>query len=199
MKSLLGYSLLSLFALIAGCLSALWATGLLRFIEPAGFTDINVENWKSDASIGSSSANPYTRARVARHGLLALSKQEAIYFTRSTDNQNDPLSEHCRYALSGGNQDALWWSITLYDAESRLPLNDDNALSIDATTLGASDKWTAIIAPVHPGSGPWISSRAAGQFDLTLRLYRPAASLLDNPEQFLNAPLLRKIDCEAAS
>ena len=49
--------------------------------------NIRVEGWNADWTVGSSSANPWVRACVARHGLLALTKEEAVYFIRATDHQ----------------------------------------------------------------------------------------------------------------
>lgn len=164
------------------------------------FADVKVGNWRSDWSIGTTSANPYLLARIARHGLLALSKQEAVYFNLSADDQGDPLRESCTYELSGSGQNALWWSITLYDGDSRLPMNTDNALSIDATTIGAAQNWTALISPEkQAGAVHWLSSKNAGQFDLTLRIYRPAQAILDAPETHVNPPQLKRMSCQNGS
>lgn len=198
MRIVILYISIGLFGLVSGSYSALSMSGLLGKNTRASFADINVDGWTSDWSIGATSADAYTRARVARHGLLALAKEEAIYFLRNTDDDGDPLSERCVYELTGGHQDAFWWSITLYDSDSRLPLNDDEALSIDDTTVGIETEWKATISPIPVNDGHWISSRAAGQFDLTLRLYRPAKGLLHNPEQSLTAPQIRKVRCEEA-
>ncbi|MEO9970330.1 MAG: DUF1214 domain-containing protein [Hyphomonadaceae bacterium] len=186
---------LALVGLALGSMSALWMSGLIGTASIASFADVNIDGWASDRSIGAASADAYTRARVARHGLLALAKEEAIYFTRKTDDDGDPLSEGCTYQISGRPQDAFWWSITLYDAESRLPMNDDDALSIDATTVGNTDAWTAIIASRRPASEHWLSSRSADVFDLTLRLYRPAANVIEHPHTNLVAPKIRKLEC----
>ncbi len=35
---------------------------------------VDMEGWHSDYDVGSRAADPYTRARIARHGLLALAK-----------------------------------------------------------------------------------------------------------------------------
>src|SRR5690606_20588940 len=103
------------------------------------------------------------------------------YFTSATDDDGRPLSEACRYRLSGGPMPARWWSVTLYDGESRLPMNDDGALSIDASRAGGG-RWEAIVAPARPaGEEAWISSRNAGRFDLTLRLYVPEPALFEDP------------------
>ena len=180
--------------------SALIAAGLWPPGSPlAASAEIDVQGWRSDFAIGSEAADPYTRARVARHGLLALAKSEAVYFTRTTDDRGRPLRETCDYRLSGKGQDARWWSITLYDADSRLPMNGDDALSIDASQTGEG-AWSAVIAPRKPaGSGHWISSRNAGTFDLTLRLYIPSAALLDEPGRTVNAPSISRLACEGAN
>lgn len=200
MKKIGTYFTALVLGLCAGGGSALWVPGLIGGKTLASFADINVNGWTSDWSIGAPSADPYLRARIAKHGLLALSKQEAVYFTRSRDDNGDRLTEMCRYALYGQGQSARWWSITLYDGQSRLPMNEDEALSIDATTIGGAAVWTAIIAPERPTeTAHWISSRNAQQFDLTLRVYLPTQNVLDAPERFINPPGIKKLDCRDGS
>lgn len=109
--------------------SALWMAGLWPPGRKMAFGDVDVGGWRSDFAIGSKAADPYTRARVARHGLLALAKSEAVYLTRAVDDTDEPLREACTYRLSGGAMPAGWWSVTLYDAASMLPANTDDALS----------------------------------------------------------------------
>ena len=190
-------------AIVGGCAlglgSALWLAGLWPAGRSLAFGDVDVGGWRSDFAIGSKAADPYTRARVARHGLLALAKTEAVYFTRATDDAGAPLREACTYRLSGGAMPAGWWSVTLYDAQSMLPANTDSALSIDAERAG-DGAWEAVIAPQKPeGAAHWISSRSAGTFDLTLRLYMPNAALLADPEKALDPPRLARLSCEGAA
>ncbi len=159
---------------------------------------VEVSGWSSDWTIGSASANPWTRARVARHGLLALTKDEAVYFTRNTDDAGDRLSEACTYRVSGGEMPALWWSVTLYDATSYLPANKDRALSFDQTKAGIEDDddaWSFTVAAEGPETGGWVSSHKAGNFDLTLRLYKPSPELIADPESALTAPAIEKLTC----
>lgn len=187
-------------AVIGGVLlgfgSALWLAGLWPQRSTMTFGDVDVGGWRSDFAIGSKAADPYTRARVARHGLLALAKTEAVYFTRATDDTGAPLREACSYRLSGGQMPAGWWSVTLYDRQSMLPANTDGALSIDAERAGGG-AWSAVIAPARPADGGlWISSRGAGSFDLTLRLYMPSAALLSAPDTALTPPRIERISCE---
>ncbi|MXP27887.1 DUF1214 domain-containing protein [Porphyrobacter algicida] len=177
-----------------GGYSALAMGGLLpgsRGLDSAG---VDVNGWHSDFAIGSSSANPYVRARVARSGLLALSRSEAVYFTTASDEDGQPLREQCDYRIFGAGMPAQWWSITLYDGESRLPMNDDHALSIDASRLNGNS-WSALISARRPGNGLWVSSRNAGRFDVTLRLYIPDKNLFSNPQDVLNPPRIERLGC----
>lgn len=199
MKKISLYLFLILAGLAVGTFTALLMSGVLGKGSAANFSDVNVNGWVSDWSIGSPAADPYIRARVARHGLLGLAKEEAVYFTKSFDEDGVALSEHCDYSLTGKGQPALWWSITLYDNESRLPMNEDNALSIDATQIGDHRHWRAVISPTPPETGHWLSSKASTQFDLTLRLYRPEANVIKAPEETVNAPILKKLTCRAGS
>lgn len=201
-----------LLAVIAGCGiglgSALAMAGLLPGTNTFAFGNVAVGGWHSDFAIGSTAADPYTRARVARHGLLALAKTEAVYFTRTLDDNGAPLREACTYRLTTGAMPAGWWSITLYNAQSMLPANDDGALSINAgqdivARMGeeiVGEGVAATIAPRRPDSGGlWISSRNAGRFDLTLRLYMPREDLLADPAGTLDPPKIERLACEDAA
>ena len=187
--------------LAAGAVTALFAAGM--FGAGAGFSDeINVDGWKSDWTIGLAAANPWTRARVARHGLLALTKEEAVYFTKGVDADGKRLSEDCTYEVSGSDMPGLWWSVTLYDASSYLPLNKDNALSFDKTKAAASGdggSWAFTIAADGPETGNWVSSQNAGVFDLTLRIYKPTPELIATPEDVLPAPVIKRLSCGGAA
>ncbi len=186
--------------LATGAMSALWMGGLLPGGPSLG-NGVNIDAWQSDWSIGSQAANPYVRARIARHGLLALRKEEAVYFTRDVDGGGQPLREACSYRVAGGRFPAEWWSITLYDADSRLPMNEDGALSFDATDaaeLGEPDAWSFVVS-AERGDTPerqWVSSHAGGVFDLTLRLYLPNALLLEDPGAVLQPPSIERLGCK---
>jgi hypothetical protein len=171
------------------------------------FGNVDVGGWRSDFAIGSEAADPYTRLRVARHGLLALARTEAVYFTRATDDMGAPLREACRYRLAVGAMPAGWWSITVYNSDSFLPANDDGALSVSADQdvvymIGDTIEGRGIAATIAPdrpaGGGLWLSSRNAGTFDLTLRLYMPDEALLTDPAAALDPPKVTRLSCKGA-
>lgn len=195
-----------IFGLNLGALSALWFGGLIDGGPKIG-NAIDADGWRSDWSIGSENANPYVRARVARNGLMGLRKEEAVYFIKTEDQSGTRLTEDCDYRVSGGAMPAAWWSITLYDADNRLPMNEDAALSFDQTKAerlgaGGGANWSFLISSTAPAGRPdpaWVSSRAGGTFDLTLRLYQPSAELLDDPVAALTPPIIERLSCGEGS
>lgn len=195
----LSYILAAIVGVCIGITSALYLAGLWTNKQPMEFGGVNVNGWVSDFAVGSEQASPYVRARIARHGLLALAQSEAVYFVRSLDDEGQPLVENCQYRVSGGAMPADWWSVTLYQTpSSMLPLNEDAALSVDATSIEAEgEQWQAMIAPARPEQADnWISSRGAGNFDLLLRLYVPSADLLAEPNTTLAPPSVERIACD---
>ncbi|MEO0871373.1 MAG: DUF1214 domain-containing protein, partial [Pseudomonadota bacterium] len=192
------YLVAGLAGIAGGVASALYLSGLWSTKQPMEFGDVEVASWVSDFAVGSEQASPYVRARVARHGLLALANTEAVYFVRGTDDEGERLREDCDYRLSGRALPAKWWSITLYQTQSSmLPMNEDEALSVDATSIiTEGDKWEALITPNRPADTPnWISSRNANRFDLLLRLYVPQEALLTDPEATLTPPSIERLSC----
>lgn len=151
--------------------------------------------WHFNRAAGSTAAGPYTRAIIARDGLLALSAREAVYFTLFADDQGRPLSESCIYELTGRDLDARWWSVTLYADDSFLAQNSDHAHSVDASQISYSGDgfWRARISPVKGEAINWISSREARSgFSLTLRVYNPQRDFRPSAEVL---PQLTTLSC----
>ncbi len=133
------------------------------------------DGWSVNRLTGSVDADPVTRARVALTGLFALNRSQGIYFTRSRDDAGRRLDENCRYRVAGAALPGAWWSVTVYAADAFLPHNHDGAFSFDSMHVhpDSAGRWQAIAAPRPVPGATWISTRNAGAFDLTLRLYRP--------------------------
>ena len=175
--------------LIVGLLSGWWAI-------TRGMGGDNYNGWHGSRVTGSADAGPWLRARVAISGLLALNKSQAIYFTRTTDDAGAPLREECSYRVSGGPLPGQWWSVTVYAADNYLPLNDDDALSFDATEVSpdANGQWSAAVSSVRPDGSPWASTRNAGSFDMTLRIYQPSAQAQEDFAT-IAMPKVTKLNC----
>jgi len=192
-EACMGGLLRFLIALILGAAvgvgSALW---LIR--EGPSWGGAEVGGWTGSIAAGSASADPYTRAIVAARGLLALSANEAVYFSRSADAEGAPLREACVYRVSGSAPPARWWSLTAYAPDEFLPQNDDQALSYDATRAG-DGPFRVQVGGERPADGAWISTRSAGTpITLMLRLYHPNPSLLASPSDW-QAPRIETVNC----
>lgn len=157
--------------------------------------------WSGSSVTGSVDADPWTRARVAVTGLLALNKSQAIYFGRKSDDGGKPFRADCRYRVSGGQLPGSWWSVTVYAADNFLPLNDDDALSFDATEVKTDEQghWSATLAPMRPSDGSaWASTRNGGNFDITLRIYQPSVQAQADFSS-IPMPKVSLIDCGGAA
>jgi hypothetical protein len=153
--------------------------------------------WSHNRAAGSTAAGPYTRAIIAREGLLALSAREALYFSLDRDADGRPLDESCVYELHGAPLAARWWSATLYARDGFLAQNGDNAASIDASRTGNDAPWRARIAPVQGNAGNWLSSRNAQRgFSIMLRVYNPHDNFRPSAEAL---PVLDTVSCNGAS
>ncbi|MGB0921902.1 MAG: DUF1214 domain-containing protein [Alphaproteobacteria bacterium] len=162
----------------------LGAVSLVMLLQSFGQGSGQIQNgpWSTDLTTGGADASMYTRARVALGGLLALSKEETIYFTAYEDNEGLTLSDGCDYTVIGRDPATRWWSITAYASDNYLPQNDDNQLSMAQSTVrrDASGQF-AIKVSAAPQAENWISSRNAGNYSLTLRLYNPAPQVYEAP------------------
>jgi hypothetical protein len=178
----------------AGAASAVWT------MKRGGLRGDGYEGWYGSSVAGSIDADPWTRAKIALTGLLALNKSQAIYFTRNTDDQGERLREGCSYRVSGGAMPGSWWSVTVYADDDYLPMNDDDALSFDATEVSpdAQGQWTATVADKRPESGAWASSRKAGAYTLTLRIYQPSKQAQDDLGS-VPKPKVTKLVCGGAA
>ena len=188
MKHLIRYGTALILGLAVGAGAALVVLGQSRLGGAA-----EVDGWRTDPRIGAADADRVTRAVVARTGLLALSREETIYFTKDADDAARRFDPACTYEIAGGAMPARWWSLTLYAEDLFLAVNGDNAHSFDATRAGA-DAWRVILGPAPVDGAPWISTRNAGAFDVLIRFYNPPASVLDTPES-IPFPAVTRLSC----
>lgn len=141
--------------------------------------------WETDLTIGSAEANPYTRARVAVAGLLALNRSETIYFTAARDGEGERLRTDCSYRVTGTNPPTRWWSITLYGEDHYLVANPQNRFSYGGETVLRNEDGSFVIT-VGPeeADGNWLPTgqgHTGDTFTLTLRLYNPDESAARDP------------------
>lgn len=157
---------------------------------------IKVGPWNTNLANGSKDADMYTRARVARYGLLALDKKETIYYTAGTDDAGDKLSGSCTYVVEGKDLAARWWSVTAYGPDSYLIPNDAGIYSFAKTTVKreADGHYIVRVSPDRQ-EGNWVPVKAGESFDLTARFYNPEASVYAAPAA-AELPHITKESCK---
>ena len=188
--------------LVGGLGSALTLSGLVSDRIRLGEI-VEIDGWRSKWSIGTDAVDPYTKAWIARFGLFALRREEAVYFYTTLDAAGQPLDEECVYALDVDEQPGSWWSVTVYDGEGYLPKNADGRLSFDATKAEELQSRRVVLSAEMPEAGAetgeddgyWISTRNAGAFDVTLRVYQPTPVAIENPAQAFVLPSIERLSC----
>ncbi len=195
---------LKLLLKLLGCLVMAVGLGLGSawwFIETGLGGGVRNGAWGTNPAIGGTDADPYTRAAVARAGLLALNKSETAYFTASVDDQGDALSTACTYRLDGRPLATRWWSITAYGADHYLIPNPAKQYSqaMNSVTTQADGGFRITVGPNAAGKDAIATGYSgAGDgdaFSLTLRLYNPASLVYENLAS-VSLPRITKEGCQ---
>jgi len=167
----------------------------------AAQSSVKVGPWETSLLAGSPDADSYTRARVAVVGLLALGRQETVYYVARTDSSGQALRSRCRYRIDGLAPPARWWSLTayaddhfLFDApEDRFSLNGARA---QLDSRGEFHVTTGPAAPPDRDSRDtalaWLPTPGDRGLELTLRLYHPVPALQEDPRG-LAPPTIKRV------
>lgn len=169
---------------------SLWAT--IRFMSDSQF--VTNGPWRTSLATGSAEAGPYLRLVIAVAGLLALNREEAIYFMAATDSSGEPLSGACTYRVSGIQPPARWWSITAYGDDFYLIPNDQGVYSASPANLVTEDDRFVLDVGPRPSGENWIPTGSARHFDLTLRLYNAGPEVAADPTG-IELPAIEKVGC----
>ncbi len=157
--------------------------------------------WATAKTYGTKDADALTRARVALGGLLALPAKEAMYFTARTDSAGRHLDGKCTYYLNSQQVPARWWSVTAYDASGRLISSPTGRYSVGGILAFPGAQTASVIVGPKPTtlSKPiplrmFVDTGGAKTFELTLRVYHPAPSILTGPEGAY-LPSITRLSC----
>lgn len=176
-------------------LGLLLGFGTALYAISSGRGSVAAGPWATSMSYGSSDADMYTRARVALFGLLALSREQTVYYTANRDDGGERLSGDCTYVVTGRDLAARWWSVTAYGPDSYLIPNEAGVYSFSKTTVKREDDGSFIVrvsADRQPGN--WLPVKAGENFDMTARFYNPAPSVHANPAA-VALPHIEKESC----
>lgn len=193
LRTALLFALAIAVALVGGAASVWYALG-----RQDGVGAVTVGGWTAYPDIGTPSADPYTAARVAREGLLALGRAEGLAFSAQRDSNGEPLLRQCRYVLEGPIPAARFWTLHAEDpAGQAVPSGSRraNALHSQALLRLPGDALSMSVGnQATPGN--WLAVAGSGAMALVLTLYdTPVASQTGVAD--LELPQILKTGCDA--
>ena len=181
---------LYLAAVALGLGSAWW---VLR-TAPASLHRVSVGAWVTSTLAGSTEADAYTRARVALEGLLALDRDETMYYVARTDDRGQALRSRCAYRVEGLPPSARWWSVTAYADDLFLFDAPNRQYSLNGVTarLDTQGRFSLSTGPAPQPGVHWLPTPGNRGVVLTLRLYQPTPELQAAPAKLV-APSIQPI------
>jgi hypothetical protein len=168
-------TLVALVIAIGGGGASVWYT----LQAQKGVGAITVGAWTAFPDIGTSDADPYSKARVSREGVLALGRAEGLAFVAERDSAGEPLRRECAYTIDGSFPIARFW--TLYAADHSLDVIDTGkprpATLQSYQILRRPDNTALISIGNRPSLGNWLYTQGAGPMYFVLTFYdTPIAS-----------------------
>lgn len=151
--------------------------------------------WTTWPNAGTSDTDPYSRARLARHGELPLGAGEGLVLYATGDGNGRALRGSCTYFVDGQTPPARLWTLGL-EGSAGAPLPGGatiTAIGSDAIVRRADGSFQVVVSPKpHPGN--WLSSNSGGQIRIVIRLYDTTARTLTELSD-ISMPDIRRGQC----
>lgn len=128
--------------------------------------------WLAWPGIGSPEPDPYTRAYLARSGILQLGSSEGVQFIAATDSDGDPLLSECTYLFDGKTPVASFWTLVATNTDGTNLSRPGTPSFIDSMHLSRAGDGAAVVR-IGPqlSSGDWLETVGSGPMQLQLTLY----------------------------
>ncbi|MEQ1942251.1 DUF1214 domain-containing protein [Mesorhizobium sp. VNQ89] len=162
-----------------------------------GMGAVVVGQWTAFPNVGTTEADPYSRARVAREGLLALGRAEGLSFSATRDTGGDPLRRECTYLIEGPVPPARFWTLYVTDQSGSVVKGSEHrpASLHSYQLIRLSDNSIAISVGAHPAPGNWLALSGKGPATFMLNLFdTPIASGTGAADVVL--PQIAKVGCD---
>jgi len=129
-------------------------------------------------------------------GLLALGRDETIYYVARTDNTGQALRSRCQYRIDGLAPPTRWWSLTAYADDHFLFDAPQDRFSLNGATaqLDQRGEFHVLTGPTRPSDAAlvWLPTPGDRGLELTLRLYHPLPALQRDPRGLI-APTIKRV------
>ncbi len=137
-----------------------------------GFGSVQAGPWTAWPKTGSSEADPYAKAVMARSGEIPLGVAEGLSFLAQSDDSGDELTAHCEYYVRGPMPVARFWTLSPMTPAGGQLLPEGNRTGFTSAEIARNADGTfeiVIASEVRPGN--WLPVRPAAHFRLMLRIY----------------------------
>jgi hypothetical protein len=178
---LLESSVRLLFGTLFGlALAAVVGLGLTYYAltRGAAFGGLSIESWTAWPKSGTTDADPYARASIARSGRLPTAMGDGVSFTLTSDDDGKSLDGRCEVVVSGVTPAARFWTVTLYNRDGGLVANSTNRYGFTSQEVvrHADGSFEIVVAPrANPGN--WLPTGGVERYELVLRLYDTAVGV----------------------
>lgn len=151
--------------------------------------------WAAWPQIGQPVPDPYSRAYLARSGLLQLGSAEGIQFVAITDTSGEPLNAACDYRLTGNTPGAAFWTLVATDiAGVNIAASPDLPALHSDRIARASDGSVHIRVGTRLAPGNWLEIAGSGPFQLQLTLYDPVV-FSGGSNTVEEMPVIERVGC----
>ncbi len=163
-----------------------------------GIGAVTVGEWTAFPYVGTADADPYSRARAAREGLLALGQAEGLTFSAGADASGDALRRECTYRIEGPVPPTRFWTLYAAGASGDVIQGGERRLAAlhSYQIVRLADNAVTVTASRHPAPGNWLALSGAGQMTLVFTFFdTPIAAASGTSDIAL--PSIVKEGCDA--
>jgi hypothetical protein len=144
----------------------------------SAFGGLTIDSWTAWPKSGTTDADPYARASIARSGRLPTAMGDGVSFTLTSDDDGKTLDGRCEVVLSGVTPTARFWTLTLYNPDGGLVANSTNRYGFTSQEIvRRSDGAFEIVVAPRAKSGNWLPTGGVERYELVLRLYDTAVGV----------------------
>jgi hypothetical protein len=185
----------TLFALVVAAAVGLGAT-YFALTRGAAFGALTIGSWTAWPKTGTTEADPYARASIARTGRLPIALGDGLTFLAKTDDKGRWLDGRCDVVLSGVTPAARFWTLTLYNPDGELVANSINRYDFTSQEIvrRADGSFEIVIAP-RASSGNWLPTGGIERYILALRFYDTAVGVATKEGREIPMPAIKTRSC----
>jgi hypothetical protein len=159
---------------------------------------VTIGEWTAFPDLGTPQADPYSKARVAREGALALGRAEGLAFVAQQDSDGETLRRECEYRIEGPVPSARFWTLHATDtADAVIGSGKRRASAFHSyELLRRVDNSVSLSIGARPSPGNWLALSGTGRMTLNLTFYdTPIASSTGVAD--VKLPAIIKVGCDA--